>query len=169
MQQQTLLLFTLLTLSITGCDNDSDSDNRQSPLSGTWTTVSCEQASDNEQTPVNIWYKGLYEFTLYGTIRLGSRQYSDSNCSIITDTTLPDEMEIPITYQNQGPRLLEEGIDGGGLLIEMGAGEQITSVEAFYTINDGTLCFSDAFTFEALMFGISEAGSTAIDFDHCLN
>lgn len=135
---------------------------------GIWITESCERASDSNGVLVNTWLKALYEFTAYGTIRIGHERYTDSNCSSPSDTMDPAEAQIPITFTDQGEVLLQEGVDGGGLLIEMGEGQQFVSIEAFYTINNDSLCFSDAFTFEALEFGISQTGTDAIDFENCL-
>ena len=160
------IIIGLVALLTTGCN--SDSNTNISPLLGIWVTESCAQASDSNGIPVNVWVKSLYEFTTYGTIRLGREEYTDSNCVTFSDVVAPAEAQIPITYTDQGQVLLQEGIAGGDLLIEMGEGAQFLSVKAFYTINNGSLCFSDAFTFEATTFGISQSGTDAIDFNNCL-
>lgn len=158
------LLAIILTM-LSGCGG-GDSNNT-SPLIGIWITESCEQASDNNGTLQNIWLKGLFEFTNQGKILIGNEIYSDSNCITQTNNTPLTEV-IPVTYQDHGSQTLQEGIEGGGLLIETGTGNQILSIDAFYTINNNSLCFSDVFTFEALGFGASEARTIAIDFDNCL-
>ncbi|MEJ2609380.1 MAG: hypothetical protein P8179_04640 [Candidatus Thiodiazotropha sp.] len=160
------LLLSLLFFVISGCNQDDDSE--KSPLLGVWVTDACEQAFDESDEPVNTWMKGLYTFTNYGTIQKRFKTYSDSNCTTLSTPSSLEEAEIPITYFDQGKKLLKEGINGGGLLIEMGAGEEFLSIDAFYTIKNGTLCFSDAFTFEALQFGITETGTDDIDFENCL-
>ncbi|MEW8624713.1 MAG: hypothetical protein AB2551_03060 [Candidatus Thiodiazotropha sp.] len=156
-----------LALFISGCGSDNDSD--PSPLLGRWVTESCEQAKYEDGTPTNTWYRGYYEFTVFQTIQLEHSTYSDSNCTQFLDVTSPPDNNIlAATYQDTGERQLQEGISGRGLTIELGEDERRIDVDAFYTINNGSLCFSDAFTFEALIFGVSETGSDNIDFEHCL-
>lgn len=161
------IILSLTTLLIGGCEN-SNNDSSNSPLLGVWVTESCEQASDNTGAPVNVWLKSLYEFTDQGSIRVGREEYTESNCSTASNLVEPSEGQVPIKYTDQGQVLLQEGINGGSLFIEMGEGAQLVSLDAFYSINNGSLCFSDAFTFEALTFGISQSGTDAIDFSNCL-
>jgi hypothetical protein len=156
----------IIGLLATGCNGNNDTNS--SPLLGVWVTESCEQASDSNGMFVNFWLKGLYEFTEHGTLLKGYEEYTDSSCEIPHDTVEPHEDTIPITYTDQGQVVLQEGINGGELVIEMGEGTGLVSVDGFYTINSGSLCFSDAFTFEATEFGITQSGADAIDFDHCL-
>ncbi len=159
----TLIIISFL---IVGCQGDRS--NNISPLLGNWITNSCEQASDSGGSPINKWLVGLFEFTPQGTIRFGHKEYADSDCVTLNSSVAPANGDIPVMYNDKGPQTLQEGIEGDKLLIEMGSGDQFVSREAYYTINDGKLCFSDAFTFEALKFGISESGADAIDFSHCL-
>jgi len=163
MNKMIILVLSLILLS--GCGGgDSNNTDTTSSLVGVWVTESCEQASDSNGTLQNIWIKGLYEFTNQGKVLLGKELYLDSNCITISSTQTPAEQITPITYKDQGSRLLQEGINGGGLQIS----NQSLSIDAFYTINNNSLCFSDAFTFEALKFGISQSGTDAIDFNKCL-
>jgi len=162
------ICLSIFWLLLSGCDSDSSSNNESSPLLGTWVTEACEQASDSNGALINLWLKGLYEFTAQGTILLGNETYSDSNCITLSSTIPLNNGAIPAIYQDLGPTLLQEGIDGGGLSIEISAGAQLLSIDAFYTINNSALCFSDVFTFEALTFALSEAGTAAIDFNNCL-
>jgi len=164
-----IIPITILLSMLPGCGGSGSNDTQStSPLIGVWVTETCKQASDSNGVPLNVWGKGLYEFTNQGTIRLGNEQYLDSNCAVrgtpqaLTDTT------ISITYKDNGSQLLQEGINGAALLIEIGTGNQVSSVDAFYTINNNSLCFSDAFTFEAFTFGVSELGASSIDFSNCL-
>ncbi len=161
-----LILFCLIGSLVSACN--SDDEKNESPLLGLWITESCEQATDSSDMPVNTWLKGLFEFTRGGVILLGHEYYSDSNCIQLTERKEPMEAEVPILYTDYGQTILEEGISGNGLAIEMGEGVQHFAVDAYYTINNGSLCFSDAFTFEAAVFGISQTGSDSIDFNHCL-
>ena len=162
------LVITVILTILSGCGGGTDETQPASPLIGVWITESCEQASDSNGTLVNIWLKALYEFTTQGEILIGREEYSDSNCVTHNNTVEPTTLNTSVTYQDRGTKLLQEGIDGGGLLIEMGTGNQFVSVDAFYTINNSLLCFSDAFAFEALGFGVSESGTDAIDFNNCL-
>ena len=160
----TEIILSLTALLIAGCEDS----NNNSPLSGIWVTESCDQASDINGSPVNLWLKALYEFTAQGTIRLGREQYSDSNCITLTSTTEPADTANPIIYQDHGSLTLQEGIEGHRINISFASQGLSLDVEAFYTINNGILCFSEAYTFEPTGFGVSQAGSTAIDFNNCL-
>jgi hypothetical protein len=157
----------LLTLFIISCGNDNDSDT--SPLlGGIWATESCGQAEDSNGAPVDRWAIGLYKFTIGGTIQSGHRFYSDSDCTQLIETQSPSDLDVPVTYEDTGEQRLQEGIDGRGLTINFGQADDFITVDGFYTINEGSLCFSDAFTFEPTRFGVSEAGTDEIDFEHCL-
>ena len=163
-----ILLATLITM-LSACGGGGNNDaSSTSPLIGVWVTESCKQVSDTNGAPLNIWRKALYEFNDKGEVFAGGEQYSDSNCITLSNTQAPTEVNVPVTYQDHGSLTLQEGIDGGRLLIEIGSGNQLLSIDAFYTINNNSLCFSDAFTFEALGFGISQSGTDAIDFTKCL-
>jgi len=154
----------LLTLLFTiGCDNNSGSplfDNGGSPLLGIWQTESCKQVT-------TIWIKGIYEFTTQGTIRLGNKTYNDANCSQLSLYQEPGELPNPVIFQDKGQQLLQEGIEGGGLYIEMPIYNNTQSFDGFYTINNSVLCFSDAFTLEADIFAVMP-GLVDIDFNNCL-
>lgn len=161
------ILSSLILLLLTGCENNNNGD--QSPLLGAWVTESCDQASDSNGAPIDLWVKGLYEFTAQDTIRFGHEGYSDSNCTIlVTTSTTPSEVGFSTAYQDLGSQMLQEGVNGGGLLIGVSTGGEYLPIDGYYIINNNSLCFSDVFTFEALGFGISEVGLSAIDFDHCL-
>jgi hypothetical protein len=156
----------LNVLLVVGCD-DNDSDSR-SPLLGTWITEACEQAYDSNGLPVNIWIKSIYEFTSLGAIRIGLEEHTDPSCQKSSNVLEPTENLTLISYIDQGEVLLQEGISGGSLYIDMSNATESLSIDSFYTINDGTLCFSGAFTFGALTFGITQTGTDAIDFENCL-
>ena len=157
----------LLSAVLSGCGG-GDSDPFTSPLLGVWITELCEQAIDNNGVPVDSWVRGLYEFTVQGTIRRGSEVYSDANCVTLVSTTAPSDLTVPFTYKDNGPELLQEGINGAALFVEFGSGDQVASVNGFYTINNGSLCFSEAFTFGVSTIGVSESGSLSINFNNCL-
>jgi len=157
----TYLVFFGLVLS--GCG--SSSDDESTPLVGKWITEACEQVSDTNNVLVDVWARGIYEFTEQGAILFGLEIYSDSNCITFSSTQSGNSAA---DYNDLGPLQLQEGVDGGSLVIEMGTGTQFLSIDAFYTISNNVLCFSDAFTFEVFSFGIAESGTTAIDFNNCL-
>ena len=164
-----------------GCGG-GDSNINSSPLVGVWITEMCEQAI-NDNIEITAWVKGLFEFTTQGTvtvgnvsysdqgiIKLGHIAYSDSNCVISTSTQTPSDVRIgqPILYQDLGEEVLQEGILGSRLTIGLTTPESIQSVTGFYTLNNGSLCFSDNVTFEPFSSGVSPTGSSAIDYENCL-
>ena len=160
-----LFAFIPFSVFISSCGG---SDGDVSPLVGTWETEKCELASDLGSTTVNSWVKGIYEFTSSGRILLGKEIYEDSNC--VVQKQLIDTSESPdyIRYYDRGEVLLEEGIDGHELTIDMDSGSQPMSISAFFTINGGELCFSRAYIFEPSRFGMYESANPEIDFDNCL-
>ncbi|MES9834125.1 MAG: hypothetical protein ABW139_17955 [Candidatus Thiodiazotropha sp. DIVDIV] len=173
MNKSSYITLVVAFFTITGCGNDDSrsNDTEQSPLLGVWLTESCEPVPQNETNVTTRWAKSYYEFTSFDTIRIKLELFSDSDCTLnypTHETEEPIENPIPITYLDTGELLLQEGVSGGGMTINFGVAEQQVSVDAFYTINQGRLCFSDAFTFEVLKFGISEIGQAEIDFENCL-
>ncbi len=152
-----------LGLVLSGCE--SNGNDESNPLAGKWITEACEQVSDTNNVLINFWAKGAYEFTEQGTILYGFEIYSDSNCITFSRTQLGNNAAV---YKNLGPLNLQEGVDGGGLEIGMGTRTQFLSIDAFYTISNSVLCFSDVFTFEVFNFGIAQSGTAAIDFNRCL-
>ena len=156
-----------LFLLLIGCNGSSN----KSPLLGSWVTESCKQSTNSSGEPQDIWLRGLYQFTTKGKILYDTDKYEDSDCISLKNNIITSENTINFTYQDSGAVVLQEGIDGGELLIEMNPEGPILepiSVKGFYTINNGTLCLSDAFTFEANRFGVSELSSDDIDFNNCL-
>jgi hypothetical protein len=128
-----VITICLNALLVVGCGN-SDS-NSSSPLPGLWITEACDQASDSNGSPVMVWIKSIYEFTSLGTIRIGLEEYTDSSCQVSGNVIEPTESQALITYIDQGEVLLQEGIEGGSLLIDMSTDMQSMSMDAFYTIN----------------------------------
>lgn len=155
-----LLIISSVLISCGGGDS-SNSGNTDSALVGIWETQECAAFESS------AWLKGTFEFTSEGAILVGYEKFSDSNC--ISNIGEAVQFDSPtITFEDTGNLLLQEGIDGAGLKITFSSIINTSSVSAFYTINDGILCFSEAFTLEALGIGISEAGLAAIDFSSCL-
>jgi len=144
-----------------GGGGSADGGNTESALVGTWKTQECA-AVEND-----IWLKGIFQFTSDGAILVGNEQFTDSNCISKVATQEPLSIQT-ITFEDSGNILLQEGIDGAGLKITVSSVSNTLSRNAFYTINNGVLCFSEAFTLEALGIGITEAGLSTIDFSSCL-
>jgi hypothetical protein len=155
------LLFTLSTIS---CSNDDE----RSPLLGTWITEACAQASDIDGTPIERWVRGLYKFNFYGDIEIGHNSYSDSDCTHLIDNNSPSDLDTPLIFVDNGDRTLLEGISGRALSISFGEGEELILNDGFYTINSGSLCFSEVFIFEPVTFDVSKTGDKQIDFERCL-
>ncbi|MET0026043.1 MAG: hypothetical protein ABW101_00280 [Candidatus Thiodiazotropha sp.] len=164
--ERAILRYGLVGILLSGCN--SDGKQNETPLIAVWVTDSCEQALYETGQPSNTWVRGLYQFTHEGSLLVGYEMYADASCFSVSSKKLPFDPQLTISFSDDGPVTLEEGIIGHPLTITMGEGDQLVSVDAYYTINDGSLCVSDAFTLEALSFGISPTGMDAIDFEHCL-
>jgi len=160
-----IIFYVILLVLLSGCGGEETDESPS--LKGTWITESCEQATDANGSLSAVWMKALYTFTDQNTILLEHELYADLNCTTMSNAT-NIEGNFNITYQDQGPLLLQEGINGGGIFIETNFNNQLQSLNGYYTINNNVLCFSDAFRFEALLFGISGLGDLAIDFNNCL-
>jgi hypothetical protein len=158
-----------------GC-NSNDNSAERSPLNGYWITDVCEHVEWNSDMPAympsnEMWVKGIYEFKYGGQIRQFLQYYPDSSCTgdieLYEPTLEPNKYP---TFADLGEETLEEGIQGGRILIDfpMIPNVLLGSVEGFYTINSGSLCFSQNLHFNAMSWGISEVGDTNIDFEQCL-
>lgn len=158
-------LLVSVSLLVAGCVNDGGSDET-SPVAGAWITESCEQVSDSGGSLVNVWMKGLYEFSSEGIIRIGHQGYADADCVTLGESVAP--ADTPVTYVDKGPQMLQEGIEGAGLNVTVDIPDHFSSVDGYYLISGGRLCFSDRFVFEATTFGVSGLGGDAIDFSQCL-
>lgn len=119
-----------------------------------------------------LWAKGEYEFTSFGTIYFESKAYYDADCTL-PHTTVVDPVPVhlyePVTYQDLGEKMLQVGITGRGIFIEMTFdGERYPADAFFFTINQDSLYFSEVLVFEALRFGTEMYSSMDIDFETCL-
>ena len=174
------VLVILFLVATTGCGG-GDNSISSSTIVGTWITERCEQDTDRNGVLLNTWSKGLYEFTPqttvilervafedHGAINFGRVTYSDSNCEVITDIQARIALEQPVLYQDLGEVILQEGILGHEFIVVFTMPDSFRSVDGFYTLNNGSLCFSDVFlsVFHANLTFPTE--STAIDFDNCL-
>ncbi|MEW8339820.1 MAG: hypothetical protein AB2708_08220 [Candidatus Thiodiazotropha taylori] len=165
------LAFALAFLSGCGNNNDSQTDTVQSPLVGLWETESCEQVEFAESDTIQLWAKGSYEFTDFGAIYIKHNTYHDSDCTLphpLANDPEPIHLYPADTYQDLGETTLREGITGRHLIIELNLDGVKYPIDAYFTINQERLCFSENLTVEALRFGIDVAGSSTIDFEACL-
>ncbi|MBD3669550.1 MAG: hypothetical protein HUJ29_02165, partial [Gammaproteobacteria bacterium] len=133
-----------------------------------WITNSCQQVPDSNENIIEYWSKGSYEFTTSNEIIFGNTTYSDSNCISEISSQTSNVDGFGVAYQDLGEAVLQEGINGRGVSIEMGADANRITVSGYYTIINNTLCLSDAFTLEPLTFNVSPEGSKSIDFANCL-
>jgi len=153
----------LLTITLISCENNTDSS-----LIGSWKTLACDQAEDINGNTINSWSKGIYEFTNTGTILFYSEPYSDSQCVNKADAPNPPNYGQSAIYEDRGAVTLQEGINGRAFYMSMGSLQSFISLEAYYTISNQQLCFSNVFSFEPFIFGIFTSGSNSIDFEKCL-
>ena len=175
------VIVILLLGVIAGCGGGDNSSNSSS-IVGVWITERCEQVVDRNGVLQDTWGKGLYEFTTQatvtleragfevdGVIKIGNIIYSDSNCEVITSSQAPTESEQPVVaYQDLGEEVLQEGIPGHRFVVIFAMPDSARFVNGFYTINNGSLCFSDIFlsVFHWTLSFPTE--SPAIDFENCL-
>ncbi len=160
--QKGMLVAAFLPLFV-ACGSITDS----SPLVGRWITESCEQLTDDNANLIDVWVRGIYDFSADGDIRMTMREYADSNCQKQTAGVNADT-GFTISYEDLGEEFLQEGIDGRGLRVTYGSGLLSFSAKGFYVIDGDKACFSEAFRFDATGFGGSIGGADAIDFTSCL-
>jgi hypothetical protein len=166
------LLIVLFSIITYGNSHGSENNTNQSPLIGQWISNSCKQFQDDSGAYVDHWARFIYKFTAHGTIQVTFNAYLDSECSQLDETYKNEgsiNLDETLFYRDTGEHTLSEGISGRGLTISISENEVEASADAFYTINNRSLCFSKAFSFDALSFGLSEMGDTGIDFEHCLS
>lgn len=148
---------------LSACSSGSDPS-----LIGTWFTNACEQATDQLGPHEGLWGKGKYTFTENSAITTSVQLYNDSNCSETGILIQPDNPGPTLTYISSETITLQEGIDGHefDIIFPLDAGPSTT--EGFYTINEGSLCFSDNINFNVYSVNTSSGSSTSIDFEKCL-
>lgn len=151
----------VIALVISGCEVEQQNDS-PSPLVGTWLTDACEQMADAEGTPVEQWARGLYSFYSSGTLVARFNQYGDSGCT--TATQLVDDLSepaaSPTSYRDLGEETLENGIAGGGVVIWAETDSTTYEFQGYYTVNNGSLCFSNKLNFDPLSISSSDAEGT---------
>ncbi|PUB89292.1 MAG: hypothetical protein DBP00_02995 [gamma proteobacterium symbiont of Ctena orbiculata] len=98
-------------------------------------TQSCEQVEGIEAGMPQLWAKGEYEFTSFGTIYFESKAYYDADCTL-PHTTVVDPVPVhlyePVTYQDLGEKMLQVGITGRGIFIEMTFDGERYPADAFF-------------------------------------
>jgi hypothetical protein len=170
-----LYLYMIVAFLMIGC-NSNENSGELSPLNGYWVTDACESVDWNNDMPAytdsnETWVKGIYEFRYGGQIRQFIQFYPDSSCTgdieLYEPTVEPGKSP---TFVDLGEETLEEGIQGGRIAIDfpMMPDVLLDSIEGFYTINSGSLCFSRNLHFSAMSWGITEWEETNIDFEKCL-
>lgn len=166
-------LVVLISVITIGCQHDN-SNEATSPLMGAWLTNACElneipESSALKDSPLPFWGKGLYVFHVDGHISHDILAFEDSSCSgesRLLKTQV--ENEDLLLFSDLGQEILEEGVEGGRIMITINLDEPGT-IEGFYTINSGSLCFSDRLNFHAFFWLGREIESKAIDFENCLS
>lgn len=154
-----LFCFTLI-----GCNNSSD----KSAIIGSWVTNTCQQLTDTNSHPVNVWAKSTYEFDIIGNIHLVSTSYSDSDCITISNA-INDPSFIVATFTEQDEVTTSLGIEANAITITFSsAPPPIVVTSGYYKITNNQLCLSESFHFDAGGFGIGQADDTEIDFNSCL-
>ena len=160
-------LLSLFSVFIISCSNGNDSvDNTDSQLLGTWKTESCEQINTLDSNFSNLWGTGTYQFVYNGDIKFDPEVYSDSTCTTIAFSTIG--IAKVASFEDLGEETLQEGIAGNRINIIFTLPDQAISTEAFYTIINERLCFSQSYHFNATGFGISPYVIPDIDFTNCL-
>lgn len=158
------LIAALLLPLLVACENNTAS----SPLVGNWITESCEQMRDANNQPLDYWVRGLYEFSMEGRIRLGTRGYTDSNCQTQVQYKPPGPQVTPFTFEDLGEAFLQEGIDGRALRVSVASPSGLFAASGYYVIDNNRACFSEVFRFYAMRTGVSESSADTIDFNNCL-
>lgn len=161
----------LLAVTLLGACNHNESGAPSSPLIGEWITTACEQAVDGSDNPIDLWMRGIFMFEEGGVIVYSYEEHEDSSCTGTATIVTPDVIGETGTFEELRSVLLEEGINGTVIRftspVDPDTGDAF-SVDAFYTINSGTLCFSRGARFVPSGYQISMAGASAIDFENCL-
>ncbi len=158
------LCIVYLFFILVGCDNSSGN----SAIIGSWVTDACQQLTDQNSQPVNVWAKSTYTFDASGSIYLESISYSDSNC-VTKSNAIQAEPFLAAIFTEQGPVTTSQGIEANKITITFdGAPPLIASTSGYYKVTNNQLCLSEAFRFGAGSFGIRRIDDTKINFIDCL-
>ncbi|WP_455219192.1 hypothetical protein [Kaarinaea lacus] len=161
------IIFSIFFVAISGCDRGGNSN--LSPLVGVWITESCESHISNDGVSEETWRKGVYEFTARGELITGWETYGDSNCVEYLSTQIFNSSNSHVVYKDLGAQMLQEGIIGAGLSLQLVVLDQpTTAVYGYYAIIDNRVCFSERFVFEVSYLTMFSTNSDAIDFNSCL-
>lgn len=159
------LLATTVMLLVTACSSDGSTED--SPLVGTWITEGCEQMSDLNGNPIDVWARGLFEFTRDGRLLLGTREYGDGNCQTLVQTRAPADQDLDLRFADLGETTLPDGLEGRRLRITQESLLPSLSREGTYVIMQRQACFSYAFRFSPSGIGFS-ADNADINYLECL-
>ncbi len=153
-----------LSFALISCNNSSEN----SAIIGSWVTDACQQLTDSNSQPVNVWAKSTYEFDVIDNIHFVSTSYSDSDC-ITASNAINEAPFIVATFTEQGEVTTSLGIEANAITITFSsAPPPIVTTSGFYKITNSQLCLSESFHFDAGGFGIGQVDDTEIDFSNCL-
>jgi len=161
MKKSALIIICIYLSACNGDGNDSE-------LQGNWITKSCEQATERLGSHEGKYCKGIYAFTSANTLTSSIQFYSGAACDVATDKLEPSSSGKPITYSDLGVVTLQEGIGGSQLNLILPVQDAPVTIEGFYTLTSGELCFSDNMNFNVYSFSSSSSETDSIDFEKCL-
>ncbi len=169
------LSFSLLLFLMYGCDKSQN----ESMLTGTWITERCEATCISESPATScsftsgsetIWAKGIYEFTADGDFLTSEKFYSDSDCITNTITNTSPTYTSVMRYEENQTIILSSGASARALTVDIILANEILSVDTFYTISNGLLCFTDSLILNArsITFDPTDTLADNINFENCL-
>lgn len=127
-----------LCFALIGCNNDS----KGSSIFGSWVTDTCQQLTNPNGQPVDVWAKSTYTFDINSDIYMVSNSYSDSDC--ITSSDAIEEAPLLVaTFIEQGEVTTSSGIGANAIAITFStAAPHAVTTSGFYRINNKQLCLS---------------------------
>jgi len=154
----------LLAITLASCENSTEN----SAIIGSWVTDACEQLTDSNNQPVNVWAKSTYTFDTSGSIYFESVSYSDSNCITESNAITTTSLLVAI-FSDQALVTTSQGIEANQISITFSsAPPPVITTSGYYKITNNQLCLSQSFYFDAGSFGIGQVDDTDIDFTNCL-
>lgn len=153
-----------LSYALISCNNNSDN----SAIIDSWVTDACEQLTDSNSQPVNVWAKSTYEFDSSGNIFFAPTSYSDSDCVTVSNAINASPIMVA-TFTEQGEVTTSQGIEANAITINFSSAPPPTvTTSGYYKITNNQLCLSESFHLDAGSFGIDLVSNTEIDFSNCL-
>ena len=154
----------LLGVTLASCTNNTEN----SDIIGSWITDACEQLTDSNNQPVNVWAKSTYTFDTLASIYIESTSYSDSNC-ITKSNAITTTLILLANFSEQGPVTTSQGIEANTITISFSsASPPIITTSGYYKITSNQICLSEGYHFGASSFSIGKTNDTEIDFINCL-